>query len=68
MMEQRHLTILTNKKKCRLNGQKGILKTLAVLEDLPNGEQKSIYTDARFKLNGTKPVFKLIKGLKRRAA
>lgn len=75
-MEVRNLVIYSNEHKCRIDGQKGILKTVNIVETLPNGKQTTVHSDIHFESQNTKQgyknllkLFKMpIKDTKRRAA
>ncbi len=64
-MEVRNLVISYDQHKCRIDGQKGILKTVNVVETLPNGKNKTVHTDIHFESTNEKPGYKsLLKLLK----
>ena len=64
-MEVRNLVISYDKHKCRIGGQKGTLKTLNIVETLPNGKQKTIHSDIHFESQNQKQGYKaLLKLLK----
>ena len=75
-MEVLNLVISYAECKCRIGGQKGTLKTVNIVETLPNGKQKTVHSDIHFQSHGTKQgyknllkLFKMpVKGTKRRAA
>ena len=75
-MEVRNLIISYDKHKCRIGGQKGTLKTINIVETLPNGKKKTVHSDIRFesqnKKQGYKNLLKLLKmpekDIKRRVA
>lgn len=64
-MEVRSLIISYDKHKCRIGGQKGILKTINIVETLPNGKKKTVHSDIHFesqnKKQGYKNLLKLLK-------
>ena len=64
-MEVRNLVISYDKHKCRIGGQKGILKTINIVENLPNGKNKTVHSDIHFESQNTKQGYKnLLKLLK----
>lgn len=75
-MEVRNLVISYDKHKCRIGGQKGILKTINIVENLPNGKKKTVHSDIHFESQnqkqGYKALLKLLKtpekDIKRRVA
>ena len=75
-MEVRNLVISFDEHKCRIGGQKGTLKTVSIVETLPNGKQKTVHSDIRFesqdKGQGYKNLLRLfklpVKDTKRRTA
>ena len=64
-MEVRNLVISYDEQKCRIGGQKGTLKSIYIVETLPNGKQKTVHSDFHFVSQEKTPVFnnllKLIK-------
>ena len=75
-MEVRNLVISYDEHKCRIGGQKGTLKTVNIMETLPNGKKKTVHSDIHFESQDTKQgyknllkLFKMpVKDTKRRAA
>ena len=75
-MEVRNLVIYSNEHKCRIDGQKGTLKTVNIVETLPNGKKKTVHSDIHFQSQDIKQGYKILlklfkepqKGTKRRAA
>ena len=64
-MEVRNLVISYDKHKCRIGGQKGILKAINIVENLPNGKKKTVHSDIHFESQNTKQGYKnLLKLLK----
>lgn len=65
-MEVRNLVISYDQHKCRIDGQKGILKTVNIVESLPNGKNKTVHTDIHFETENANPGYKsLLKLLKK---
>lgn len=75
-MEVRNLVISFDKHNCRIGGQKGTLKTVNIVETLPNGKKKTVHSDIHFQSRETKQGYKNllkllkmpVKDAKRRAA
>lgn len=64
-MEVHNLVISYDEHKCRIGGQKGTLKSVNIVETLPNGKQKTVHSDIHFVSKTETPIFKnLIKLLK----
>ncbi len=57
-MEVRNLVISYDQHKCRIDGQKGILKTVNIVETLPNGKNKTVHTDIHFETENANPGYK----------
>lgn len=57
-MEVRNLVIYSNEHKCRIDGQKGTLKTINIVETLPNGKKKTVHSDIHFQSQDTKHGYK----------
>lgn len=65
-MEVRNLVIYSNEYKCRIDGRKGTVKTVNIVETLPNGKKKTVHSDIRFESQDTKQGYKnLLKLFKR---
>lgn len=65
-MEVRNLVISYDQHKCRIDGQKGVLKTVNIVEALPNGKNKTVHTDIHFETDKANPAYKsLLKLLKK---
>ncbi len=57
-MEVRNLVISYDEHKCRIGGQKGTLKTVNIVETLPNGQKKTVHSDIHFESQDTKQGYK----------
>lgn len=64
-MLERNLEISFDEHKCRIGNQKGILKTINIIETLPNGKKKTVHTEVNFKSQesnqGYQALIKLLK-------
>lgn len=57
-MEVHNLVISYDEHKCRIGGQKGTLKSVNIVETLPNGKQKTVHSDFRFVSQNKTPIYK----------
>lgn len=64
-MLERNLEISFDEHKCRIGNQKGILKTVNIIETLPNGKKKTVHKEFHFKSQennqGYQALIKLLK-------
>ena len=59
-MEIHNLVISFDEHNCRIGGQKGTLKTVNIVETLPNGKKKTVHSDIHFESQETKQVYKAL--------
>ena len=57
-METRNFVISFDKHKCRIGDQRGTLKTVSIIETLPNGKRKTIHSDIHFESDDQTPGYK----------
>lgn len=57
-MEVHNLVISYDRHKCRLDGHKGVLKTVNIVETLPNGKSKTVHKDIHFETENANPGYR----------
>ena len=64
-MEERNLVISYDQHKCRIDGQKGVIKSVKIVENMPNGVNKTVHSEIRVEMADANPGYKsLLKFLK----
>lgn len=62
-----NLIISYDEHKCRIGEQNGTLKTVSIVEMLPDGKKKTVHSDIRFESQDKRQEYKTLLNLFRRS-
>lgn len=66
-MKVRNLIISYDEHKCRIGEQNGTLKTVSIVEMLPDGKKKTVHSDIHFESRDKRQEYKTLLNLFRRS-